>query len=218
MRNYRITELQNYRNEMSTNHSVIQSFSDSVIQLFSDSVIRLFSDSVIRKSRQGFTLIELMVASILLGMLVIVLTMVFNQSSIAWRTGIAGVSELGETRRALGTFHEICDEILPGLGDKNVSGGESDNRTVTYRTVSVFNDSGDGLRPSGERTYDRIGSWGRAPSISSMADVIKGASKSIAGAGQGQSASLFVVGVRSAGPDQKFGTGDDITTWPEEVE
>ena len=207
MRNYRITELQNYRNEMSTNHSVIQSFSDSVIQLF--------SDSVIRKSRQGFTLIELMVASVLLGMLVIVLTMVFNQSSIAWRTGIAGVSELGETRRALGAFHEICDEILPGLGEKNVSGGAGDSRNLDYRTVSVFKDSGDGLR-LGERAFDRV-DWGRAPTLS-VADAIIGSGKSIASAGQGQSASLFTVGVRSAGPDRKFGTSDDITSWPEEVE
>ena len=215
MRNYRITELQNYRNEMSTNHSVIRSFSDSVIQLFSYSVIQLFSDSVIRKSRQGFTLIELMVASVLLGMLVIVLTMVFNQSSIAWRTGIAGVSELGETRRALGTFHEICDEILPGLGEKNVSGGSGDSRNLGYRTVSVFKGSGDGLR-LGERAFDRV-VWGRAPTLS-MSDAISGSGKSIDGAGQGQSASLFTVGVRSAGPDRKFGTRDDITSWPEEVE
>ena len=39
---------------MSTNHSVIQSFSDLVIQLF--------GDSVIRKSRRGFTLMEVNLA------------------------------------------------------------------------------------------------------------------------------------------------------------
>jgi hypothetical protein len=26
------------------------------------------------------------------------------------------------------------------------------------------------------------------------------------------------VGVRSAGPDRKWDTADDITTWPEEIE
>ena len=38
-------------------------------------------------SRNGFTLLEVMVASLLLGLLVTALTMVFNQSSIAWRVG-----------------------------------------------------------------------------------------------------------------------------------
>ena len=44
--------------------------------------------------KKGFTIIELLVASLLLGLLVTILTMVFNQSSIAWRIGTAGVSDL----------------------------------------------------------------------------------------------------------------------------
>ena len=51
--------------------------------------------------RSGFTLIEMLVASLLLGMLVTILTMVFNSSSIAWRTGKAGVSQLSLMRRQL---------------------------------------------------------------------------------------------------------------------
>lgn len=166
--------------------------------------------------KRGFTLIELMVASVLLGMLMVVLTMIFNQSSIAWRTGVAGVAELGDTRRALGAFREISDDILPGVGDKNVSGGAGDNRNVNYRTVSVWQKNGSGLR-TGQRAYEMVGSWGFAPSIT-LADAMTGASKGISSAGAGQSASLFTVGVRSAGPDRKFNTEDDITTWPEEVE
>ena len=46
--------------------------------------------------RRGFTILELLVASLLLGMLVTILTMIFNQSSIAWRTGVAGVADLDE--------------------------------------------------------------------------------------------------------------------------
>ena len=53
MRNYRITESLNHRNEISTNHSVI----------------RLFSDSVIRKSRRGFTLIEMLVVIAIIAVL-----------------------------------------------------------------------------------------------------------------------------------------------------
>ena len=46
------------------------------------------------RRRNGFTLVEVLVASLLLGMLVVILTMVFNQSSIAWRTGKASVAEM----------------------------------------------------------------------------------------------------------------------------
>ena len=190
---------------MSTNHSVIRLFSDSVIL-----------HSVICRSRQGFTLIELMVASVLLGMLMVVLTMIFNQSSIAWRTGVAGVAELGDTRRALGAFREVCDDILPGVGDMNVSGGAGDNRNVNYRTVSLWQENGSGLRSTGQRAYESV-NWSFAPSIA-LSEAMNGTSKDISSAGAGQEASLFTVGVRSAGPDRKFDTEDDITTWPEDVE
>ena len=44
--------------------------------------------------RRAFTLLELMVACLLLGMLVSALTMLFNTSAVAWRTGTAGVAEI----------------------------------------------------------------------------------------------------------------------------
>ena len=156
-----------------------------------------------------------MVASILFGMLVIVLTMIFNQSSIAWRTGVATVASLGDTQRALGTFQEISDDILPGLGDKNAGGGSGDNRNLNNRTVSLWD--GDQLR-LGRRAFDTVTGQGNAPIYTSVSEAETCKAQSINGAGAGQSASLFTVGVRSAGPDRKFGTDDDITTWPEEVE
>ena len=165
--------------------------------------------------RRGFTLIELMVASILFGMLVIVLTMIFNQSSIAWRTGVATVASLGDTQRALGTFQEISDEILPGLGDQNVSGGAGDNRNLNNRTVSLWD--GDTLR-LGRRAYDTISGRGNAPVYTSMGEAKTGKAQSINGAGNGQSAGLFTVGVMSAGPDRKFDTEDDISSWMGDVE
>ena len=164
--------------------------------------------------RRGFTLIELMVASILLGMLVIVLTMIFNQSSIAWRTGVATVASLGDTQRALGTFQEISDDILPGLGDRNVTGGAGDNRNLNNRTVSIWEN--DSLR-LGKRAFESISGWGNAPQ-QTMDSAKTGKAQSISGAGSGQSAGLFIVGVMSAGPDRKFDTDDDVTTWPEDVE
>ena len=62
--------------------------------------------------RRGFTLIEVLVASLLLSMLVVILTMVFNQSSIAWRTGKANVAEMDEMRRRLSQIQRQADDVL----------------------------------------------------------------------------------------------------------
>lgn len=159
--------------------------------------------------RKGFTLIELLVASLLLGMLVSVLTMLFNSSSIAWRTGTAGVALLGDTRRQLGAFHDIRDEILPGVGD---SSGSGESRSINYRTVSLWQRNSDQLRTG--RAYDTV-VWGSAPSFS-LGNAKSGAPCSLTG-GQQKGGSLFTVGVRSAGPNGEFGDEDDITTWPDEV-
>lgn len=156
--------------------------------------------------RRGFTLIELLVASLLLGILVTILTMLFNSSSIAWRTGTAGVAKLQTVRRQLGIAHEIRDEALPGL----------DNRPLTYRTVSILNDENGtvALRTDTGRAYKQIW-WDTAPEFN-LSAAKNGSPKTLSN-GQMVGSGLFTVGVRSAGPDKEFGTEDDITTWPDEV-
>ena len=165
--------------------------------------------------RRGFTLIELLVASLLLGILVTTLTMLFNSSSIAWRTGTAGVAKLQTVRRALGETHEIRDEVLPGLGDTSDSPSSS-GRTIQYRTVSILNDEGSQVEVKTDtgRAYEQI-VWDEAPNFS-FSDAKNGGSKSVSG-GSMVGSGLFTVGVRSLGPDGKEGTEDDITTWPDEV-
>lgn len=166
--------------------------------------------------RRGFTLIELLVASLLLGILVTVLTMLFNSSSIAWRTGTAGVAKLQTVRSALGVTHEIRDEVLPGLGDTSVS-SSGDSRSIQYRTVSILSDEDDEVKlrtDTSNRAYKEI-QWDKAPQFS-ISDAKKGGEKALSG-GQTVGSGLFTVGVRSAGPDGDFGTADDITTWPDEV-
>ncbi len=92
-------------------------------------------------SRRGFTVLELLVASLLLSMLVTILTMIFNQSSVAWTTCLASEGELSGVRVKLSAFHDVQDDLLPGLGQDNVtSSGSSDSRTLAYRTVSLFKD------------------------------------------------------------------------------
>ena len=153
--------------------------------------------------RSGFTVLELLVASLLLSMLVTVLTMIFNQSSIAWRTGVAGVRDLYYVRSDLGARHDVEDDLLPGLGGAN---------SVQYRTVSVFsgwNGSGSPQTSTGRLYADIGGSLNRS-------DVTSPKKESLS-TGRGRSKSAFAVGVRSAGPDKKWDTVDDISTFPEEV-
>ena len=163
--------------------------------------------------RRGFTLIELLVAALLLGILVAILTMLFNSSAIAWRTGTAGVALLGDTRRQLGTFHDIRDEALPGVGDgKSAKYGSA--RSLQNRTVSLWQKNSSSLRT--DRAFDSIqfGSGLGKGDFSGTGNL--GQPKSLDG-GQTAGSGLFTVGVRSAGPDGEFGTDDDITTWPDEV-
>lgn len=79
--------------------------------------------------RRGFTIIELLVASMLLGMLVTILTMIFNQSSIAWRIGVAGVSGLDDVRDNMAEIREEADNAFAYDGE-------------IYRTVGLWNEGG----------------------------------------------------------------------------
>ena len=153
--------------------------------------------------RRAFTLLELMVACFLLGMLVTALTMLFNTSAIAWRTGTSGVAELKDVRAELGEFHDIVDDLLPGR----------DGGAPQVRIVSVWDETG-ALRT---RTTEAP-KWRKASSVS-IEQAKKGTRRPLnASAGSGKAAGLFNVGVRSAGPDRRFETEDDITTLPEEID
>ena len=172
--------------------------------------------------RAGFTILELLVASLLLSMLVTMLTMIFNQSSIAWRTGVAGVLELDTVRASLGRLHDVEDDILPGLGQDNIQGGSSDNRETLYRTVSIFNGwNGSGAIQSSATSTGRLymklaDNDSESSGLFTMQEARLGQVKSL-GSGNMRGGSAFAVGVRSAGPDKKWDTADDISTFPEEV-
>lgn len=153
--------------------------------------------------RKGFTILELLVASLILGMLVTILTMIFNQSSIAWRTGVAGVSQMDEARENIAALREESDNLffhgnkaclLVSLWDKNGNlrtraCGESGVEDVEINMLSSLNGSSKGK---------------------SMTPIAVGS-----GAGGKSGAKSYTVGVTSYGPDGEEGTYDDITTWPE---
>ena len=177
--------------------------------------------------RTGFTVLELLVASLLLAMLVTVLTMIFNQSSIAWRTGVAGVVELNTVRSTMGAYHDMQDDALPGLGQtaSQAGAGASDSRDILYRTVSVFSgwDGSGQLQTDAARNdsncrgrlYDKLDSSESASSMFQIGDVRVGRKRDL-GSGNSPGGSAFAVGVRSLGPN-KDDPSDDISTFPKEV-
>lgn len=166
--------------------------------------------------RSGFTLIEMLVASLLLGMLVTILTMVFNSSSIAWRTGKAGVSQLSLMRRQLSLAQNRADNLLPRIDTQSksvvglVAGAWHADGTVRARAVSRYRGDGFFQKPN----FDSYESDKPNPSpaeapwqkINNLGTLRYGSSHA------------YTVGVLSYGPDGKIDTDDDISTWPDEVE
>lgn len=164
--------------------------------------------------RSGFTLVEMLVASLLLGMLVTILTMVFNSSSIAWRTGKAGVSQLSLMRRQLSLAQNRADNLLPRVDTASkskvglVAGAWHADGKVRTRAVSTYKNDGWFSTPSFS-SYDSA----EAPLAINPWQQLNGLGTLKSG-----SANAYVVGVLSYGPDGKRDTGDDISTWPDEVE
>ena len=80
--------------------------------------------------RRGFTILELLVATLLLGVIVTILTMIFNQSSSSWRIGIASVSDMDDIRDNMAELREEADNAF-------AHGGRF------YRAVGLWSDSGE---------------------------------------------------------------------------
>jgi prepilin-type N-terminal cleavage/methylation domain-containing protein len=154
--------------------------------------------------RQGFTLLEVLVASVLMGMLVTILTMIFNQSAIAWRTGKAGIADITQAEREMARIHYLADNVLPVAGRR-------------YCVVSPWkiSEEGKGSTPAlNDRGVAEAGTLKLGlPSVNpvNLSDRYRGL-KSATDIAGGKS---YVVGVRSAGPNRRFGDEDDISSWPE---
>lgn len=158
------------------------------------------------KLKYGFTLIEILVASLLLGMLMTVLTMVFNSSAIAWRTGRASNAMMGKARRQLSYAQYLADNVLPRI----------DMQKSTGRVLSAWDK--DGLIR--ERAVERSSSfpfplpnWDSNESAGDSVPQPWQEVRSIEKLRTGRSDS-YVVGVHSWGPDGKRNTADDINTMP----
>lgn len=147
--------------------------------------------------KKGFTLLELLVASLLLSMLVTILTQLFSQSSIAWRTGESGVSDLDKMRASISANQRDADNALPGSGNR--------------RLVSLWDKNGELRTKAWSDTEwdagDRVKSKVTSPSSWSRVEVLNEDSASTR-------IKNYTVGVTSAGPDREFQTWDDVTSYP----
>lgn len=163
--------------------------------------------------KKGFTIIELLVASLLLGMLVTILTMVFNQSSIAWRTGTAGVADMDDIRDNIAELRDEADNAFVW-------------NSQVYRHVGLWDKNGN-LR---DRACDAPGSQTQSEQgcralilrskIAAANEVTPNDFRPI-NVGQMKktgNARTYTVNVKSAGPDRVFDTYDDIWSWPDDFE
>ncbi len=160
--------------------------------------------------RKGFTILELLVASLLLGMLVTILTMIFNQSSIAWRTGVAGVSQMDEVRDNIAEVREEADNLIVS-GDLvgRITSLWDKNGQLRERAVSVKGQEG-------QNSEDKIVLLTSISSTSTERDI----QPVLVGSGEsGRSMKTYTIGVTSLGPDPDPNVDyDDITSWPDEIE
>ena len=168
--------------------------------------------------RRGFTIIELLVASLLLGLLVTILTMVFNQSSIAWRTGIAGTVDMDKVRENIAETREEADNAFvwgnrlyrhTGLWKED---GRFRQRACDAPEADDSDDHIAGLLGGASRSGD----GNRIEALTTLEP--KGFKCFNVGSGNAKSTKTYTVNVMSAGPDRVFDTWDDIWSWPDDFE
>ena len=146
--------------------------------------------------KKAFTILELLVASLLLGMLVTILTMLFNQSSIAWRTGVAGVNALEDVRENIAEVRDEADNAY--IWNNQI-----------HRIVGLWDKNGE----------FRKRAWSGASGSGAGGESLKADYLIIAvGSGDpGGGFKTYTVNVKSAGPDREFNTYDDIWSYPDEI-
>lgn len=160
--------------------------------------------------KKGFTILELLVASLLLGMLVTILTMLFNQSSVAWRTGIAGQSQLDKARENIAEVREEADNIYIWNGQaRRIVGLWEDNGGILRERawdVNCANASETGYLRSNLSVSER-------PTLSDFT----GPPLTVGEDGSNGKVEPYIVNVKSAGPNGIMGDWDDIWSYPYEI-
>ena len=163
--------------------------------------------------RKGFTILELLVASLLLGMLMTILTMIFSQSSIAWRTGTAIVADLDGVRANVAELREEADNAYIWNNQVHrILGLWDDNGNLRKRAWDVGEEASAEANHAGYLT----GSKANAPQNddADISDFMVSADVSASG-GYGP-LKTYKINVKSSGPNKKLGDYDDIWSDPDD--
>ena len=148
--------------------------------------------------RSGFTLLEMLAASVLLGLLVALLLSLFSQGEIAWTVGETTAAETGRQERSLVRAARESAEMV----------FVKEPTPSAVRLLSAWEANGD-VRTS--RPFVRV--------EAGLPEAGRAVRPIALEATDGKSAERVEVVVASAGPDGQWGTADDLTTAPaEEVE
>lgn len=162
--------------------------------------------------RKAFTILELLVASLLLGMLMTILTMIFSQSSIAWRTGTAIVADLDDVRTNIAEVREEADNAYIWNGELHrLLGLWDDTGALRQRAWDVGTEASD---TANQAAY--LKNRGNAPTQddTDISDFPKFAS--VSATGDYGKLKTYKINVKSSGPNRKLGDYDDIWSDPDD--
>lgn len=177
-----------------------------------------------RPSAAGFSLIEILVATTILIIIVLMVSMVFQQSISSWSSGSRRADTQMVVRTITGSIQRdlvnAIDDVDNAWGDKSITfsaiSGVPDGQKaqavqkITYKytsgvvTRSVDGGDAEALNPDTKLTdfeFDYPDSWNANSGLPPRVDI----SMSIATTGKEGSVAAF-----SAGPDGSYGTKDDI--------
>lgn len=193
--------------------------------------------------KNAFTLIEVLVATFILIVMVLILSKIFHQASVAWSAGfrraegnMTGRSAVGFMAREL--MNAVADEDI--LNDIDISDGEP---WITF--ISLAGDCDAGVRVARKIRYQQngkslermewkalegaYGTWGVVTKFVMVTNVVRVTFSTPESGGHydygvlpewvrikltvNRSDDVSGVGAASAGPDGVFGNDDDLDSW-----